>query len=401
MRLEIDFGNNHFDLEVREQNLVNVRQQPATPPLADPAGAVRDALEKPNDFPALRRALTPDDHVAVVVDPGLPRLTEILPPVLAHIAQARVTPEAITLVTPPADDMPAWHELLPADFSAVKVEIHDPTDRKRLSYLATTKHGRRLYLNRVAVDADQLVVLARSTYDPLLGYGGAEGAIYPALADEATRQEMCDKLSLAAPGKTAWPARQEAIEVAWLLGAPFLIQVVPGSGEEIAHVVAGMAKTVHESQRLHDTRWRRAVSQPADVVIASINGSSHPSFADLARALACAARVVKPQGRIVLLSQAEPTLGVGAELLRQADSPENALTLLKKQKPIDIAAAFQWASSVRRASVYLLSRLAPETAEDLFTTPLESAGQVQRLVRDENSLLYLPDADKAMVVAKE
>src|SRR5947209_20419660 len=119
----------------------------------------------------------------------------------------------------------------PESFQQAHIEVHDPTDRRRLAYLATTRHGRRLYINRTAVDADQLVVLARRGYDPLLGYWGGEGILYPALADEATRQEMCGRLSLAVPGETPWPVRQEAVEAAWLLGAPFLVHVVEGAGD--------------------------------------------------------------------------------------------------------------------------------------------------------------------------
>src|SRR5262249_9157163 len=56
----------------------------------------------------------------------------------------------------------------------------------------------------------------RRSYDPVLGYSGAETSIYPTLSDEATRKEMLGKLSMAAPGSVAWPVRQEAAEVAWL-----------------------------------------------------------------------------------------------------------------------------------------------------------------------------------------
>ena len=42
-----------------------------------------------------------------------------------------------------------------------RFQVHDPADRKKLSYLATTRQGRRIYLNRSAVDADQLIVLSR------------------------------------------------------------------------------------------------------------------------------------------------------------------------------------------------------------------------------------------------
>src|SRR5262249_58713072 len=117
-----------------------------------------------------------------------------------------------------------WRTSLPPAFENIRLEVHDPTDRKHLSYLATTRRGRRLYLNRTAVDADQLIVFARRSFDPLLGYSGAAAALYPALSDEATQQEMYSLLSLAVPGDKPWPARKEAAEGAWLLGAPLLVQ---------------------------------------------------------------------------------------------------------------------------------------------------------------------------------
>ncbi|HEV3258215.1 MAG TPA: lactate racemase domain-containing protein [Gemmataceae bacterium] len=401
MRVRIQYGREHLDVDVRDGSLVGVREQAPAGPLPDPAAAVRDALENPLGFPALRRALTPDDHVAVVVDPQLPQFAALLTAVLEHLARARVAPGAITLVCPPTAT-PVRLDDLPQDFHDVRVEVHDPADRKQLSYLATTRQGRRLYLNRTAVDADQLIVLARCGYDPLLGYSGAEGALYPALADEATRQEMWGRLSLEAPGHDPWPVRREAAEVAWLLGAPFMVQVIQGSDADIVHVVAGVADTSAEGHRLLDARWRKVVDRPAQTVVAGIAGApGQQGFAALASALACAARVVQAEGRIVLLSAAQPTLGPAAELIRQAEDPERALTLLRQHTSPDIAAAFQWASSVQRASVYLLSGLPAETAEDLFTTPLDHAGQVQRLLNADGPFLFLPDADKTLAVVGE
>jgi len=401
MRVGIDYGRERLDVEVRDGSLVGVRQQAPARPVPDPGAAVRAALDNPLGFPALRRALTPDDQVAVVVDPQLPHLPELLTAVLEHLARARVAPGAITLLCPPAAT-PGPLDDLPRAFPNVRLEVHDPADRKQLSYLATTRRGRRLYLNRTAVDADQLIVLARCGYDPLLGYSGAEGALYPALADEATRQEMWGRLSLEAPGHDPWPVRREAAEVAWLLGAPFMIQVVQGSGADVLHVVAGLADTASEAQRLLDARWRKAVDRPAETVVAGVAATpGQPGFAQLASALACAARVVQPDGRIVLLSDTGAAPGPGADLVRQAEDPDRALNLLRQHKPPDMAAAFQWATSVRRASVYLLSGLAAETAEELFTTPLDYAGQVQRLLNSEGPFLFLPDADRTLAVAGE
>jgi nickel-dependent lactate racemase len=284
----------------------------------------------------------------------------------------------------------------------VRIEVHDPTDRRQLSYLATTRKGRRLYLNRRVVDADQLVLLTRRGYDPLLGYSGAEGALYPALSDEATRKELAGLLSMEAPGKKRWPARREAAEVAWLLGAPFVLHLVEGAADTFTYVVGGLVETGDEALRLLNARWRLSAERLADTVVAGIRGNpDRHDFTALSQALACAARVVKPQGRIVLLTQAAPTLGPGSQLLRDAEEPGEALRLLRGQVPPDMGAAFQWASAAQRATVYLLSRLPAETAEELFTVPLEHAGQVQRLIDRADSCLFLADADKTLAVARE
>ena len=402
MRIGIDFAQEHLELEIQESDLVRVHRDAPAPALADPATALRAALEKPLGFPALRRALTPDDHVAIVLDEQLPCLAELLTAVLEHVTEAQVSPETITILCQPSMSSLAWLDELPDVFQEVHVEIHDPTDRRRLAYLATTRQGRRLYLNRTAVDADQLIVLSRRRFDPLLGYTGSEGVLFPGFSDDATRKEMLGRLSLAVPGPKPWPVRREAEEVAWLLGAPFMIQVIEGEGDSLAHVICGLAETGSEGLRLLNARRRIQVDRLADTVIVSLTGDPRRhTFADMAEALACASRVVKPQGRIVLLSRAEPALGAGAESLREANDPAQALKQLRDSLPADMAAAFQWASAAERASLYLLSGLPMATAEGLFATPLEHAGQVQRLVSSGKSCLCIADAHKTMAVAEQ
>src|SRR5207244_2286977 len=136
----------------------------------------------------------------------------------------------------------------------------------------------------------------------------------------------------------------------------------------------GPAASSGEGRRLVDAQWRVEVDQLADVVIAQVGGEPQlQTFDALARALACASRVVKPDGRIVLVSSANPELGEGGALLRQADTPDEGLTLLQECRSLDRAAAFQWSQAARQAKLYLLSHLPADVAEELFTTPLENA----------------------------
>ncbi len=382
----LHFGREQIDVSIAADQLVAVRRRPPAPPLADPVAAVRAAVEAPLGFPPLRRALTPDDHVTIVIDEHLPRLGQLLAPLLEHVASAGVAPEAITLLSAfPAADQ-GWLDDLPEAFEEARVEVHDPKDRKKLAYLATTRAGRRLYVNRRAVDADQIVVLCRPDADPLLRRGGA-GMLYPTLGDETSRDELAGPAAL----------RQKAAEVAWLLGAPFLVQVVEGMGDDVVAVVAGPVDTIEEGLRLYEARWRQTAADLADTVVATVSGDpQRHEFADLARALTHAAQTVQPEGRIILLTAALPRLGPGAELLRHADDPTRALELLRKGQAPDRIAAMQWAAAAQRAQIYLLSALPEGTAEELFVTPMEHAGQLQRLVRGAGSYLLLEDADKAL-----
>jgi len=400
MRIAIGCGRDSVEVDVADGKIIPVRRAPAAAPLPDVRAAVASALENPIGFPALRRALIPDDHVVVVVDEQLPGVGSLLMPVLDHISQAHVPPQAITLLCPPTSLTQPWLDDLSDAYQDTRLEVHDPSERKHLAYLAATRQGRRIYLNRTLVDADQVVLLTGRGYDPLLGYSGAEGAIYPALGDEATRRAMAEKLTLDPPAGSPSPLQREAAEVVRLLGTPFMVQVIPGSGEETVHVLGGPIETSGEGQRLLDERWRVEVDRPADTVIAGLSGDpARRTFDDLARAFACAARVVKPNGRIAVVCAARPDLGKASYLLRDADRAGKVLDALGQHSG-EIAAAFQWASAAQHATLFLMSKLPGDTAEELFTVALENHDQLQKLVSAGGTCLLLPDAHKTMAVLR-
>jgi nickel-dependent lactate racemase len=402
MRTTIHYGRSVLDCEVDGRRSIELHRQVVPAPLIDPAAAVRAALEAPDGYPALRKSLTPDDNVVVLVDEELPQLARLLTPILEHIVSAGVAVNAITLLCPLSASRQHWIDDLPEEYEEARLEVHDPTNRKHLSYLATSKQGKRVYLNRSAVDADQLVILSSRRYDPLLGVAGCEGALFPGVSDEATIRDGGNHLSLEVPGTETWPTRCEAIEVSWLLGAPFAVQIIEGEGDGIAHVVAGPVSSTSEGQRLLDASWHMHIPASVDTVVAAISGDpGRCGFAEMATALACAARVVRSGGRVILLTEGVPSLGEGAMILREADEPQQAFTMLAERNPPDRAAALQWATATAQARMYILSGLPAETVEELFATPLEHADQVQRLLQGEGTVLFLQDAHKAVVEVEQ
>src|ERR1039457_2355436 len=123
MHASIAWGQQSLDLEINENQLLTGQRAPIAANLADPALTLQHALEHPLDYPALRLAMTPDDHVAIVVDEGIPHLGRLLVPLLEHIRQAHVQADAITLVCSPPASGQAWLDELPDGF-------RDGKDRK-------------------------------------------------------------------------------------------------------------------------------------------------------------------------------------------------------------------------------------------------------------------------------
>jgi nickel-dependent lactate racemase len=396
MHFPIHYGRQQLDLDLPDDR--SAVALPAPEALADPVGVMQSALENPFEYPALRRALTPDDEILIVVDPAVPQLDVLLPAVLEPITTAHVAPEAITLLLPPGADsvlMRSLREPIPD----LRVEVHDPSDRGSLAYLASTAAGRRIYLNRRLVDASQSVVLSACRYDPLLGYAGGEGAIYPGLSDTATLNDVTGRVNFSPPdAKAPWPTLQEAVEVAWLVGQPFYIQVIPGPADRVAGIIAGAGAASAESRRLLDAAWRTTVPKAFDVVIATLRGDpARHTFSDLAAAAGAASRVVRPGGRVVLLTEATPVPGPGTEILRQEDEPREALRELLKKPTLEHAAAIQWTEAACHARLALLSGLKDDFVEELYATPLTGPGDVARLASAGGSVLILEDANLRIV----
>lgn len=375
------------------------------PPVVDARAAAQVALREPLDFPPLVRCLTPDDHITIVVREEVNGLPAILTAVLEELALAHIPLEAVTVLCPPRlfGAEPQWREQLPVELQSVAVVVHDPGEQHHLAYLASTTAGRRVYLNRLLTDADQLILIGRARFDPIMEYAGGLGDLFPTFSDEPTRTEFLLKPTEALQGKKAWPVREEVEEVGWLLGMPFLVQVLEGTGDEVSAVQAGGATSVAQAMREKlQAQDRLSVLRTADLVIATLTGNpQHHTFPEVCLALGNASRLVAPGGRIALLSHGQGDLGPGSAYFRQAENPIQGLSLARKHKTPDMVSLWELTLAASRATLYLLSDWPRETLEELFIVPMDHASQLQKLANDATHIAVLPDANRCLAVVEK
>ncbi len=270
MRVAVNFQNEQLDLEVPEGRLVGEWHGPAGVAPAEVRGLLLDALEHPREYPPLRQAVVQGDRVVIAFDAEVPEAGAVLAAVCQVLQGAGVDADSIAVLVAPAFRSTLAYELP----GGVRLIVHDPNDRTQLAYLASTTEGRRIYLNRHLTDADIVIPVGRLGYDPVLGYRGPWGVIFPGLSDQETGRSLRARAGDEPPDHDRPRAvLSESAEVSWLLGCQFQVGLVAGiSG--MAEAVAGMEPAVRD----HGARGWTAPgrSRPTPARNWSLSGSAGP-----------------------------------------------------------------------------------------------------------------------------
>jgi nickel-dependent lactate racemase len=362
------------------------------------AGKVRKALTTPLDFPSLVQVCVPGDRVVVALDRHTPCSTELTAEIWAMLESRGIAAAAVQILQPAAlDSVPLTDPRLGLPESIrreVQWTIHDPTDPKRQAYLAATARGERIYLARDLVDADVVISVGMIAYDPVLGYRGTNSVFYPGLSNtEAVTRARGEGHSELGPDDER-PLRQTIDEIAWLLGSQFTVQVLPAAGGGAADVVAGAYDRVfRKGQKLLAGYWKVALDERADLVIAAVDADcAGHGWDQIGAALATARKLVARGGKIIVLSELDAEPEIGMELIRKSQSPRSALQPIRRQAPVDMIPATQFANAADWARVYLVSKLPVGMVDELFMVPVEDDRELNRLLAGDDSCVILDSA---------
>jgi len=382
MRVVVDFQGEGLEFEIPEDRVVADWRGPEGLDPAVAAAAVAGALERPLDFPPFRQVFVPGDRVTIALDPAIPQARVVPGALIEALGRSGVGRQTITIVTP----SPMGEAVEPG----ASMEVHDPDDRTRIAYLASTKEGRRVYLNRSVTDADVVVPVGLVGYDPDLGYRGPWSLLFPGLSDRATVQAM---RSGADRGREA--RLEESSEVSWLLGSQFQVGLVPAAAG-LLEVVAGRDAAVRERGiAAVEENWTMRAPERAELVVAGVGGPGFTStLEDLAAAMETASGLVRRGGRIVVLSRAAGPIGPALQRLSSVDDPGEAVAALRGlEEADDYPVALRIARAAAWADLFVASGLDTEVAEGLLIAPLERPEQARRLVANAGSVTFVGRAE--------
>ena len=360
----------------------------------DVAKAVVEALSEPLDYPPLSASIVPGDRIAIALDESVPCVPEIVRGIVESLNRAGIDNDGISVVTRDAESSRLCSAELTKDGqNMIAFVVHDPDDERELCMVGVTKKHGPLVVNRTIFDAD--VVL------PVGVAGSGDSSVYDSLFPRFSNSETIERFRSAAglTSETSHADRvRETDEAGWLIGAPLVIEVVPGADGTVAHVVAGEAHAVANlAERLVHEQWAARSPQRASLVIATITGgAAAQSWENVGRALAAAEQLVDDEGAIAICSNLDQPPGESLGRLVGSDNLEDAERRILRDHAADSWSAWQLARALQRGHVYFLSQLQSDTVEDMGMAPVESVEEIVRLASRHESYIVLDDAQHAI-----
>jgi lactate racemase len=198
-----------------------------------------------------------------------------------------------------------------------RVIDHDCRDDGQMVYTGTTSYGTQVFLNKLALDCDYVVLTGGITTHDMVVWGGGRKAIFPGIAsfDAIMKNHaLYFERDSVAYGQRKYDGNLQhldMLEAAAMVKPCFLFNVIMGEDGDIADAVAGDYQLAHtEGCRIAASRLAVPISQLADVAIVSCGG--YPKDADLYLASKCFENptfLVKKGGYIIFLAECPEGIG--------------------------------------------------------------------------------------------
>lgn len=253
---------------------------------------------------------------------------------------------------------------------------HNPHDHKALEYGGQTRQGTPVFVNRLLLEADYVLLCGSVASHPFAGYCNGPRLILPGCAGAETIRRHFHH---AVDSKTqeiharcrdgmidSNPLQEDSREAFRFITTNFLLHTILNDQRQIIGAVAGEPlQAFSASCKALDSMCRTTLATAANFVIASCGG--YPNDSDLSMtyaALQRATQIVRPDGVVIFIAECREGIGEAlTPLIDTLTATPNALTTLlgprllhKKDEP----------------QVILVSALPPSLVEQLGFIPASS-----------------------------
>jgi nickel-dependent lactate racemase len=326
--IKMKLGNGYVDVSVPEENLLGVILKDAPVSGKTEEEVILDALDHPIGTPRLKDIVKHGETVCIVVSDitrAWQRMSVYLPHIVKELNDAGIKDKDIRFLS-----ALGYHRKHTAEEHAVllgpslvqrfKIVDHDCLDQENMVNLGRTSRGTPIVINKIAAEADHLVLTGCCTYHPWVGWGGGKKSILPGISSIESIQKnhliILDEMGRQRPEVRSGnikdnPIHLDMLEIAATVRPSFIFNVIMGHDGKIAHGVCGDCAAAHEAGcRIVDDLYAVPIDELADITISSQGG--YPKDIDVCqtgKAIYHTQEATKPGGTMIILSDC--TEGIG------------------------------------------------------------------------------------------
>ncbi|SMD08143.1 nickel-dependent lactate racemase [Sporomusa malonica] len=320
----LKYGQGEVNFSIPKDQLLHEVLGVDYPPISNVAEAIQHVLEHPIDSPPLKELVKPGEKVVLCVSDitrGWQNMSVILPFILDALNQGGVSDNDVTIIIAVGGHRQNTQEefikLCGKDvFDRVKIVNHDAWDESNLVYMGKTSRNTEVWINRLVVEANKVILTGGIIYHYMCGYGGGRKSILPGVSSIKTIRQ--NHLLALGPNlgdgsdPNAVSARtrgcnghEDMMEIAAFVQADFLINMVPTVTGEYAGVFAGnWVSAWQEGTKLVDRIYGVPIEAKADIVIASAGGFPKDiNLYQTGKPMDNACYAVKDGGVVIILSE--------------------------------------------------------------------------------------------------
>jgi lactate racemase len=328
----LPYGRGSLEIDLNRHHLLGVLQSTQKPGEKEMTEqeVIIDALDNPIGRPALGSTLHHGESVCIIISDitrAWQRMHVFLPMLVQRINDAGVPDEHIRFLCAtgshrPLTDQEASTLLGPELNKRFTVTSHDCYDEQMLKEIGTTSYGTVVRLNRLALEADHLILTGGIVFHDLAGWGGGKKSLLPGIAGYETIMSN-HALSL---GDTTGSGIHDCVkcgsiegnrlnkdmqEAAEMVDPAFMLNVIINDKGRIGGAVAGhYLKAFETGKVLLDRTDRVQIDRLADFAVVSVGGYPKDiDFYQSTKALSSAKEAVAKGGILLLLCQCEDGIG--------------------------------------------------------------------------------------------
>ncbi|MDW7669474.1 MAG: nickel-dependent lactate racemase [Bacillota bacterium] len=327
-KFKLKLGKEKIEYRIKEENFLGLLESDKAYSKTE-ENIIKDSLENPIKSDKLRNIVNKGERVCIVVS-DVTRMYQkpdiFLPYIVEELKAGGIEDSDIFFLCALGSHRKQTlkeHKKILGDKLYEKYDVidHDCDDKSNLVNIGTTSRGTPVEINKLAVDADRVVVTGAVVYHVMAGWGGGRKSILPGISSRKSIMINHAHSITDTPGKgpnpecgsaiyEGNPLNEDMVEAAEMFNPDFMFNVILGQ-DRIVDAVSGNITAAHKVGCEKVSKENDfLIDELADMVVVSAGGFPKDiNYYQSTKAMLNSMRSVKSDGVIIILADCSEGIG--------------------------------------------------------------------------------------------